>query len=298
LRNLKSIAKRLAADLLGNPPVFLASHGVVKFLYSPFVRAVGYHDTPSRFADNLRHQMRWFARHFVNCGPVDLDRFLTGQGWPHDKPGLIISFDDGLRSNYQVAAPILEEFGFTGWFMVPASVPDIHIEEQRAFSRHALIPFLDESPSGRVFMDWQELSSLRDRGHVVAVHSLKHKRLGSYRTTNELKEEIQQSRDVFGEKLGAAPDTFAWVGGESHAFSKQAFDLMFQAGYRRVFSTNCFPITGRETSMCLERNHVDAAFTLNEVRLSIGGAYDLVYFTKRRRIRELLGVSRRVEGRP
>ncbi len=298
MRNLKSIAKRLAADLLGNSAVFSASHGLVKFLYSPFVRAVGYHDTPSRFADNLRRQMRWFARHFVNCGPADLDRFLAGHGWPHDKPGLICSFDDGLRSNYQVAAPILEEFGLTGWFMVPASVPDIHVEEQRAFSRHALIPFLDERPAGRVFMDWQEVYSLRDRGHVVAVHSLKHKRLGPYRTSDELMEEIKHSRDVFREKLGALPDTFAWVGGEAHSFSKEAFDLMCEAGYRRVFSTNCFPITGRETSMCLERNHVDAAFTLNEVRLSIGGAYDLAYLRKRRRVRKLLGVSRPVEVRP
>src|SRR5207245_1138147 len=70
-------------------------------LHGRFVRAVNYHGTPSRNAANLDEQLAWYARAYSAVSHTDLDNFLATGEWVAPQPGLIISFDDGLRSNYE-----------------------------------------------------------------------------------------------------------------------------------------------------------------------------------------------------
>ena len=287
----KKRLKKAVAGLLGNPVAFAVTDTIVNRPQFPFVRAIGYHDTPSSFADRFRAHLAWFAEQFVNCDRERLDRFLEEGTWPYDKPGIIISFDDGLRSNAKVAAPMLEAFGFTGWFMVPAIVPETGPGNDRDFADRALIPFADDDPDDRLFMSWQDMRTLSKAGHEICCHSMHHKRLEAALSSVEMIEEIGASKIVLEKQLGHAIDSFAWVGGEDYSFSSAAFAEMKRANYRLIFSTNCHPIVARQTPHCLERNHVDAAFTLNEVRLSIGGAYDLLYRRKRRRTARVIGLT-------
>jgi peptidoglycan/xylan/chitin deacetylase (PgdA/CDA1 family) len=291
-KSTKLLFKRAAADMLGNTFVFACTDWLQKSLHFPFVRVVSYHDTPRCHASKLRMHLQWYAENFVNCDQASLDRFLLDGSWPHDKPGLVISFDDGLSSNAAVAAPLLEEFGFTGWFMVPAVAPNTDIGSDREFADEVLIPFLDEDPGARLFMSWDDMRLLVKNGHEICCHSLNHKRLGACLSPSELIEEIQHSKADLERGLGNSIQSFAWVGGESHSFSRAAFDEMVKAGYRRVFSTNCYPVLPRQTQLCLERNHVDSAFNLNELRLSVGGLYDLFYKRKRRRTNRVIGLER------
>src|SRR5262245_59144336 len=76
-----------------------------------YIRTINMHDTPHSSMANFRRQMRFFARHFNSACEADLQILLSDGHWGKPKPGLIITFDDGLRTNYDVAAPLLEEFG-------------------------------------------------------------------------------------------------------------------------------------------------------------------------------------------
>src|ERR1043165_5233388 len=105
------LARLLAATGLG-PALASAQRAA---LGGTFIRAVNYHDTPARSATNLEEHLRWYAKRFTPVGHADLDRFLATGEWGASRPGLIISFDDGLRSNYDVARPLLEKYGFPGW---------------------------------------------------------------------------------------------------------------------------------------------------------------------------------------
>ena len=86
-----------------------------------FLRAVNYHATPRWFAQNLDVQFAYLARNYVSVNQNGLHRVLSGT-WTASKPGVLISFDDGLYSNYEVAAPLLEKYGLTGWFFVPVGI--------------------------------------------------------------------------------------------------------------------------------------------------------------------------------
>ena len=286
--SLRTSAKRQAANLLGNPLAFGITNFVLRAAMFPFIRVVGYHDTPAMNAGRLRSHFEWYRRNFIDCDRARLDAFLNGEPWRERRPGLIISFDDGLRSNCTVAAPLLEEFGFTGWYMVPAAVPDLPPEREEEFARAQLIPNAGPQSEGKLFLTWDDLRSLHAAGHQICCHSYHHKRLSSALSDAELDEEISQARRALEEKLGFAIDSFAWVGGEEYSFSKGAFDRMKSEGYARVFSTNCLPILPKQSPYFLERNHADASFSLNELRFSIGGVYDALYAPKRRRVARLL----------
>src|SRR5262245_51829903 len=86
------------------------------------LRAVNYHRTPAHRAADLRRHLEFFRRHYANVGPAELEAFLSSGAWAQGRPGLILTFDDGYRDNAIVAAPLLEEFGFTGWFMIPSDL--------------------------------------------------------------------------------------------------------------------------------------------------------------------------------
>src|SRR5688572_631852 len=83
---------------------------VQRQLLWPWARALNYHDVPPRLAGAFEAQLRLFARDFVSVGPAELAALHAGD-WPHEKPGLLLTFDDGLRSHADVVAPLLEKYG-------------------------------------------------------------------------------------------------------------------------------------------------------------------------------------------
>ena len=96
LRYKSTTAK--AMDVLG-----LSGHLVKKSLRrnAKHIRAVNYHGSTADTAQRFESQLQYFARHF---DPVSIDTLAELQAGDRKqpRPGLIISFDDGLLSNYQV----------------------------------------------------------------------------------------------------------------------------------------------------------------------------------------------------
>ena len=264
----------------------------------PFVQAITYHDTPDIFLSNLRDQFEWYKKNFVNCGLSDLRDLLTKGVWRYDKPGLIISFDDGLRSNYDVVLPLLDEYGFTGWFMIPPGFIDTEPCSQIEFANHHRIDFYPRVDKSRIALTWNELKNLERRGHVLTCHSMNHTRLGEELTKSNLEIEIKNSKYLLESRLGHTFDMFAWVGGEEWAYGRRAYDLILKAGYSLVFCTNCAPITARQSPFFLERYHIEPDYGRDQLRLVLGGFYDLKYLWKRRRVIRKLDVPPHLSSTP
>ena len=118
--NRSKLAIASAFEATGLSRRLLAFQGA---LLRPYARALNYHDVPSQLAPAFEAQLQLYARHFVSMNYDDLLSLQAGD-WPYQKPGLLLSFDDGLRSHAEVVAPLLEKYEMTGWFMVPVGVLD------------------------------------------------------------------------------------------------------------------------------------------------------------------------------
>ena len=221
--NLNAVKRDAARafDVLG---INGLGHLLQRMALSPFIRVLNYHEIPAKFAENFEEHLKFYSSRFVNATRPELEEFLDSGKWPHDKPGLIISFDDGTRSHYEVAAPLLEKYGFTGWFFVPSG----WVLEENA----AKPEFIGDN----ITLTPEQLRYL-DENHVVGCHSETHCRLSEDLGPEKLKFETLEAKTSLEKLLGHPVDIFCWVGGEEYTYSKTAADFIKQ-GYDLSFMTN------------------------------------------------------------
>jgi peptidoglycan/xylan/chitin deacetylase (PgdA/CDA1 family) len=240
----------------------------------PYARALNYHDVPYVLASAFESQLQFYSRHFVSMNYQDLLSLHAGE-WPYEKPGLLLSFDDGLRSHAEVVAPLLEKYGMTGWFMVPVGILD------EAQARAAPVHDVAEPT-----LSWRSLTRLRDR-HVIGCHTFSHRRLGAKLTSTELRREIGDAKRALEEGLGCSVPVFAWVGGEEKSYSAAAGEAIRRAGFRVSFMTNSASIRPGCNLLQLQRTNVEASYPPALVNLSLSGFFDAWYAAKRRRVNRL-----------
>lgn len=292
----KILTKRLLAKSFAHSGLSrLLLYGQRRLFPGGYIRALCYHGTPLASASNLRAQLEFFQTHFSPVTRCDLERFLRERTWTRPKPGLLLSFDDGLRCNFDVAAPLLEEYGFTGWFFVPPGFVEAPHKEQRRYAEaHRIRPSADYS-DGRVAMSWDEVRALARR-HVIGCHSYHHVRLGPSLTDRRLRTEIIESKAVLERELGEPVDCFGWVGGEESSYSAAAARHIERGGYRFAFMTDGLAVRPGQNPLQLQRIQVESTWSMDHVRWQLNGVMDLYYARKRDRIRRRLAARAVVDS--
>jgi len=252
----------------------------------PWARALNYHDVPPRLAGAFEEQLRYFALHFVSVGPTELAELNRGH-WPHSKPGVLLTFDDGLRSHADVVAPLLERHRFTGWFNVPIGFVETPAAEQQAFAReHRIDCDARDYPDGRIALTWRDLQRL-DGAHEICCHTFTHRRLGPRLSAAELDLEIDQAKQRLEAGLGHPVRGFVWVGGEEWAYSREAAERIRAAGFEYSFMTNNAVIRPHGELLQVQRTNVEAHFEPAFLHFCLSGFYDVLYLPKRRRVNRL-----------
>jgi peptidoglycan/xylan/chitin deacetylase (PgdA/CDA1 family) len=251
--------------------------------YGPFIRAINYHDVPPFHAKEFERQLLYYKNRFEIVGPTELESLATARK-VSSRPGLILSFDDGLRSHADVVAPLLEKHGLTGWFMVPGGFVDEAPEKQRDFARDTTIEYYDyDYGDPRIAMSWSDIRSMA-RTHEFGCHTWSHKRLTTSLSDEELGVEIHKAKKQMEERLGLKVRTFCWVGGEEFAYSKNASRVIREAGFQFSFMSNSQIINADTDMLQLQRTNIEARNGEKIVRFQLSGAMDLFYLPKRRRI--------------
>lgn len=259
-----------------------------------YIRAVAYHHVDAGSTAKFTRQLEYFKRHYQCVTMDDLDNYfrspardVPGQG----KPGLIISFDDGLEQHYTVAAPLLEKYGFKGWFFIPAALPDLTPVEQKEFcSANDLL--LPRDSSGRIEMNRDELLDLNRRGHVIGCHTMSHRRFKGTEDASLIDYEVREANEVIASILGSAPRSFAWVGGEPETYHPRVQEALKGEGFSYAFTTMSAKISPNSNPLILHRTVLDADMPYSVFLAKINGLSDLVHFGRRRALEKLLDGNR------
>lgn len=228
----------------------------------PYIRAVSYHWTPTESAATLERHFRFFQERYESIDRPKLDAFLAGI-LPLSRPGLILTFDDGARNNREVAAPLLERFGLTGWFFIvpygcAPDLPDIGGGANKAFC-----------------MSWEEVADLKQRGHEIGCHSLSHRNLGEIDSRDLLVREVVECREMMERRLGATVESFAYPIGSRESYSRESLDLLRQH-YRYVFNSCPAPIRPGHSRSSLGRVMLDLRMDVGTVEFFLAGFEDLI----------------------
>lgn len=131
---------------------------------------------------------------------------------------VMLTFDDGWKSQYQNAVPLLEKYGFRGVFYV---YPDF--------------------VGGSAAMSWKQIKSLAKRGHTVGCHSMTHPKLTRTRGESDrayaarLKEEIIEAKNTIEDKTGLKITDFCYPYGY---YSEECFKLLDKADFETATTVN------------------------------------------------------------
>src|SRR5437879_195913 len=166
------------------------------------------------FASQLRylHENGWQL--------IDIGRFLKGLLDPESLPsrGALVTFDDGYRSNVQVAVPWLQRFGYPSVMFVPTQFIGGH----NAFD--------DGYEPREAICNWDDLRELERLGCSIQSRSVSLKSL-SWLNPEELERELVESKAVLETGLGKSVEIFAYPYGDEGADAKLTIEALQRAGY-------------------------------------------------------------------
>ena len=110
----------------------------------------------------------------------------------------VLCFDDAIRSQYEIALPILEEFGFGATFFV---------------AEKGKSPMDDGFEDKSIYMTWDEIKDIDKRGFEIGNHSLSHTR-GSHEMGREFNiKEILGMEEEFKKHGISKPVSYAYPSG-------------------------------------------------------------------------------------
>ncbi len=122
-----------------------------------------------------------------------------------------VTFDDGHRSQWEIAAPVLEETGIAAIFFITTA-------------------WIGSEPTA---MRWSDLQRLIAHGHGVGSHTHTHPLLTTC-SDAQLRGELKTSKQLLEQKLGTEVDSISVPGGRVDA---RVLAACAEAGYRRVYTS-------------------------------------------------------------
>jgi peptidoglycan/xylan/chitin deacetylase (PgdA/CDA1 family) len=88
----------------------------------------------------------------------------------------------------------------------------------------------------RMFLSWDEVKGMVAAGMEIGAHTRNHPMLSRVDDPATLRDEIAGSREDLAERLGAAPQAFAYPFGSADSMSPEADEQIRRAGFEVSFS--------------------------------------------------------------
>ena len=168
---------------------------------------------------------------------------------------LILTFDDGFISDFEICFPILRDKGIKATFFINTGSIDL--------------------PG---YSNISHLKEMAKAGMEIASHGLTHHYLINMERDEAIRE-IKESKDRLEKQVGTEVKSFAPVGGHYHKWMEK---FACKAGYR-VFATMIPGKTnGGENMVLLHRNHIQSHHDAGYVSLLINGDYGTLLLNRLR----------------
>lgn len=203
----------------------------------PLMRVVNYHNTPRIAVPQLQQELQRYSKDFSAVNEGDLRGYLETGEWHKPKPGLIPVVYEGYRNGYDTMAPLLEKYGFIGWFFIITEFIKDDVHDQITYAKgHHIGMQTREYPDGRYALSWAEIRQLSKK-HVIANHARNHAELSGL-TEEARRAEIFGSQEDFTKNLGHPARTFASLRGPAQNEHPEVdtAKLVVEAGFEFVFS--------------------------------------------------------------
>ncbi|MBI5139913.1 MAG: polysaccharide deacetylase family protein [Candidatus Vogelbacteria bacterium] len=230
---------------------------------------------------------------FGFISPADFFAYLRGDKMLVGSK-LLLTFDDGFKSDRIVADQILKELGINAVFFVCPKIVEAADKVSPEFKRivqnnvfNGIEPSL-LTTKDYDFMNWEDLKALANDGHTIGSHTWTHQRLSSIKDVNELRAEVAASRIDLETKLNIKVNCFSYPFGNNQSINALAYEIMVKhydycfTGLRGVNT-----VSVRPHHLFRDKIEIEAGdeFNLNILE----GMMDWYYWLKKRELNKISG---------
>lgn len=256
-------------------------------------RILLFHDVPAGQTDAFRILIDYVAATHGLITPAEAAARLAGHaGTDVPAPGgrmpCLISFDDGFRSNFDIAGSVLDAAGAKALFFVCPELIELAGEAQRVGIAERIFQGrmrVGDLAAGTRLMDWDELRTLQARGHEIGCHGMGHRRLSELRGA-DLVREVYGAGDLLADRLGQATPWYAYAFGDIGSVDEAALRVVGERFH--YCRSGIRGANGAATPrLALAADSLAPGDPIAYQKLLLEGGLDLLYHNRRQRLRTL-----------
>ena len=170
-------------------------------------------DDGDTYSITKEHFEEWIGSLLKDRKIVDIDTLVREK----DPKNVVITFDDVYESVYRNAFPILKEKGIPYYLFLCNE----YLDHEKYVTSDMVREMLSDSKA------------------IVGSHNYRHE-LSRFKETEQMKEELERSKDELEKELSVKIDTFAFPYGSMYACSKENIETA-RKRFRYVFMTYAVP---------------------------------------------------------
>ena len=200
-----------------------------------------------------------------------------------NKKNLLITFDDGFKSNYYFAEKVLNKIGIKAVFFIITDF--IKIDKNSKVKKNLFKNIdIDKKIYHRDKLDLMTLSDikkLQKMGHVIGSHTKSHLMLSKIKSNKELKKEISRPLVFFKKNKINNYGFFAFPFGVFSSFNYRSYKVA-KKNYKFIFSG----IRGDNPKFknIFYRENIEEIYNLDSILFFISGYADFLYSKYRKKL--------------
>ncbi|MCB9096274.1 MAG: polysaccharide deacetylase family protein [Arcobacter sp.] len=243
------------------------------------LRVLIYHDIPVLEQELFRKQILWLKKKWKFISPDEFCEVISGNRILHGR-NLLLTFDDGFKSNRRIAEEILNPLNLKALFFIVSDFVSLKkSDEIKKFISTNIHPGIELNKISDDWknMNWSDIEFLIENGHKVGAHTKTHARLSRLHNKELLEEEICESADYIQKKIGVPVEHFAYTFGNLESFSKEALEIA-----KKRFKFIYTGMRGHNTNntWAIHRDAISPKNTNNLVGAFLEGGADILYKKK------------------
>jgi len=184
------------------------------------------HDIPPNGEKRFASLLNWLSQSWNFVSPGRFGQMIQGE-FPIKGNNLLLTFDDGFRSNAIVAESVLKSMKIKALFFVVSDFINIENKnEAKHFITQNIQPGISVNrlPKHLFNMKWEDLAILLENGHTIGAHTKTHVRLSDIQENMFLGEEIIESANDIEKHLGISIEHFAFTFGDLASITPEALN--------------------------------------------------------------------------
>ncbi|WP_061215006.1 polysaccharide deacetylase family protein [Syntrophomonas wolfei] len=278
-------------NTLGAFTSLLRSVNIISKINKNSVRIIIYHNILPEHFSILEKQLRYLKLYYNFLNDRKFREIMDGQSQTSTRNNLLLTFDDGFKSNFTVAKKILDTLGIKAIFFIPPDfINCIERNQQKEFIARNIydgIVSVDTVSDDEEPMSWGDLEYLLEHGHTIGSHTRTHKRLSEIKDTAELEDEIAGAGDILQKTLGISIEHFAYPFGDINSINSQALAIAGKR-YRYIFSGVRGFNNTYVSPRAIRRDVISLDDLLSYNHFILEGGLDLYYYYDRKLLNSMI----------